>query len=125
MLRQDEEALICDFAETYHIFDYKKLPLSTVASLAAGLRDDSRIKMQLSGIKASPEMLMLAGIVDRLSLLVWAQTKDATQGRNRPKLLAQSLMPQAQKQQGQSFVSGKDFEEARAEMLKRIEEGGR
>ena len=36
MIFTDEEALICDLAETYQIFDYRSLPVRTVATLSAG-----------------------------------------------------------------------------------------
>jgi len=75
MIKVDENALICDLAETYQIFNYKQIPPSTVAIFAIGLRDDSRIKMKLSGAKVSPNILLLSGIVDRLNLLLWSKTK--------------------------------------------------
>ena len=50
MIRLDRDALICDLAETYHIYDMRSLPLQTVATLSAGLRDDSRIKMKAGGV---------------------------------------------------------------------------
>lgn len=43
MIATDEDALICDLAETYHVFDYRGLPLKTAAALASGLRNDARI----------------------------------------------------------------------------------
>ena len=49
MIRFDEDALICDLAETYHIYDYRSLPVKLVATLSAGLRDDSRIKLKAAG----------------------------------------------------------------------------
>ena len=49
MVASDEDALICDFAETYHILDYKALPLKLRATLASGLRDSSRSKLILHG----------------------------------------------------------------------------
>ena len=44
MAARDEDALVCDMAETYHIFDYRALPLFLAARLACGLREDSRSK---------------------------------------------------------------------------------
>ena len=41
MIATDEDALICDFAETYHIYDYRSLDVEYAATLAYGLRDDS------------------------------------------------------------------------------------
>lgn len=43
MILTDEDALICDLAETYHVLDYRSLPLLTAATLASGLRSDARI----------------------------------------------------------------------------------
>ena len=64
MIDIDEDALICDLAETYHVYDYKQLPLTTVAVFAYGLKDDSRIKQALSDQVAPVDRILLAGIVD-------------------------------------------------------------
>lgn len=115
MIKADEDALICDFAETYHIYDYKGLPASMAALLAVGLRDDSRIKMKLSGAKAPTEIVLLASAVDRLSLLVWMQTKDAEKGRNRPKSLLEVFIPK--ESSNSSFDSGEDFLKTRQDLI--------
>ena len=118
MIRTDEDALICDFAETYHIYDYKRLPLTTAAAFAVGLRDDSRIKMKLSGTVVTSEVQLLAAAVDRLSLLVWAQTKDAQYGRNRPKSVVELFSKK--EIDVEAFGSGEDFMETRRKLI----EGG-
>ena len=82
MVAVDEEALICDFAETYNILDWRELPCRTAAILASGLRNDSRIKMKINGMRYSTDTLLLASACDRLSFLVWAKTKDGQKGRN-------------------------------------------
>jgi hypothetical protein len=115
MVRTDEDALICDLAETYHILNYKALPAMLVASLVVGLRDDSRIKMKLSGAKAPAEIILLASIIDRLSVLVWMQTKDAQKGRNRPKSLMSLLFPKETK--ATVYKTGEDFEKARKKLI--------
>lgn len=84
MVAVDEDALICDLAETYHIYDYRSLPLQRVAIFAAGLRENSRIKTIMSGLKYPLDTMLLGLIVDRLSLLVWMQTKNGMKGINRP-----------------------------------------
>lgn len=68
MIELDENALICDFAETYHIYDYRSLPVQLAATLSAGLRDDSRIKMRIAGAPVSQEILLLAAIADRVEM---------------------------------------------------------
>lgn len=119
MIKTDENALICDLAETYQIFNYKQMPPSMVAIFAIGLREDSRIKIKLSGAKASPEILLLAGIHDRLSLLLWCKTKDAEKGHNRPKMISDTLYER--ETEISAFASGRDFEEERQRILNLLE----
>lgn len=113
MIRLDEEALICDLAETYNIFDYKKLALNELAIFACGLRDDSRIKLKMSENILSPNQLLLAGIQDRLSLLVYSKTKDAEKRKNYPKLILDSFENKVD-----SFSSGEDFMKERERIMK-------
>lgn len=115
MLAADRDALVCDLAETYGVFDYRALPVSLLATLAAGLREDSRIKMRLSGSKVPRRDILLAAAVDRLSLLVWGMTEDAQKGRNRPDSLLDALMGVEQEKENgdvMSFDSADDFEAA-------------
>ena len=58
MVALDEDALICDFAETYHIYDYRRLPVEYAATLAYGLRENSRIRMVQSGLKVELNTLL-------------------------------------------------------------------
>ena len=117
MIKADEDALVCDFAETYNIYDYKRLPLKMVASLALGLRDSSRIKMLMGGQRATTDIVLMAAMVDRLSLLVWAQSKDATKGKNRPKSIMEALDPQEVESETVNFESGEDFMKQRQSLL--------
>lgn len=96
MLALDEEAFICDMAETYQIYDYERVPGKLLGTLAAGLRDDSRIKMKASGVKAGPDTLLLADILDGVRYLLWARTEDAAKGRNRPKSIAKKFYERKQ-----------------------------
>ena len=111
MISEDCDALACDLAETYGIFDYRALPARLLATLAVGLRDDSRIKRRLSGEKASKTELLLAAMVDRLSLLLWMQTEDGRNSINRPKSIL-SVIRGEEKQDGQiaAFDSADSFE---------------
>lgn len=125
MIKTDEESLICDFAETYSIYNYKSLPLKLVATLASGLSTDSRIKRKLSGLNHSIDTLLLACIVDRLSLLLWRDTKDASKGKNKPESLYE-LLTSGNKDVSEShnsFTSGKEFEKERQRILNKIKKG--
>lgn len=91
MIRTDEHALMCDFAEYYHIYDYKQLRPTVAAIFADGLPIDSRIKRKLTGQRQNTETLLLACIADSLRTLVWFQTKDGQKNINRPTSILQEL----------------------------------
>lgn len=119
MIRLDEDALTCDLAETYQIYDYKQLPVSKAAVFACGLRNDSRIKTKASGQSVPINTLLLAGISDRLSALIWFQTEDGQKGRNRPTMLVDFLTGKSETSKDiVVFASGKDFEKTRNELVK-------
>lgn len=121
MMNLDEDALICDLAETYQIYDYKQLPLNQVAVFAYGLRDDSRIKQIMSDQIVSLEITLLANIVDRLSISLWLQTKDGQKGVNRPTSIAEMLTKNNKEERDERdylvFESGEDFENYRKSLL--------
>lgn len=111
MMSLDEDAVICDFAETYHIFDIYQHPCELIATLAAGLRDDSRIKIKQSGLRIAPELFALGAAVDRLSTLVWFQTDDGHKGINRPASVLKLLSGERENQQeSRGYASGEDFQ---------------
>lgn len=91
MFARNKDAVICDLAETYNIYDYKELPCSKVALFAVGLRENSRIKTMMSNIKYSLDTTMLAAVLDRLSVLVWFNTEDGRKGINRPAMITDKL----------------------------------
>lgn len=121
MINLDEDALVCDLAETYQIYDYKQLPLNQVAVFAYGLRDDSRIKQMMSNQIVPLETTLLASIVDRLSLSLWLQTKDGQRGVNRPASIADMLKTNNKEEREERdylvFESGEDFENYRKALL--------
>lgn len=121
MLNIGEDLLLCDLAETYHIYSFDAVPLPTLATLAVGLDDNSRIKRKIEGRSWKTSELMDALKVDYLALLFWSRTKDAEKGRNRPKLMAQSLLhPEPEKLQRQTFKTPEAYEAKRAAILERI-----
>ena len=114
MMSVDQDALICDFAETYGIYDLRGLPVFTLATLAAGLRENSRIKMRLSGIGISRMEALAAAAVDRLSMLCWTQTEDGQRNENPPKSMISILLNQeeGQERKVQTYKNGRDFDRA-------------
>lgn len=125
MIKLDEDALICDLAETYQIYDYRQLPLLKVAVFSCGLSENSRIKMRMSNQIIPMETLLLAGLSDKISVLLWTKTKDGQKGRNRPPMILDAFNQNKTKQRETVvFNSGEDFEERRKELLKQATSGG-
>lgn len=112
MICADREALLCDLAETYGIFDLRALPVSTLATLAVGLRENSRIKTKLLGPQLTKTEMLLAAVFDKLSILAWLWSTDGQTGENRPESLLSALMGEKTESSGaaQTFDSGEEFE---------------
>lgn len=110
MISANENALICDLAETYRIYDYRSLPAKLVATLAAGLRDDSRIKTELAGLKGDSKEIMLAYIFDRLGQVLYALCGGKGDA---PETIADKyFIEKKQKTEYQSFSTPEAFWEA-------------
>lgn len=113
MIATDEDALICDLAETYHIYNYRDFRPSYIAILAVGLGADSRIKKAISGETLDTSELMMATIIDQLNLIIWSKTKDAEKGRTRPK----SILQRIKKSEVSAYQSPQAWEEARQRII--------
>ena len=121
MLAADRDALVCDLAETYNILDMTALPVPLLATLAAGLRGDSRIKMKMAGETATTGELLQAAVLDRLTTLCWMQTKDGAHGRKRPPSVVAALSgkdkPKQTNTRPVAFATPVDFERAHARLI--------
>ena len=122
MINLSEDALICDFAETYHIFDYRSLPVKLVATLSAGLRDDSRIKMFMADIPVPPDTFILATIADRIELF---RRSFSSKNKDTPVSLVELFCNRDTKKKNKgvaSFRTSAEFEAARARIISNIGE---
>ena len=120
MIATDEDALICDLAETYNIYDYRRLPVLTVAVFSLGLRQNSRIKMIMSGNRITLEESLLACAVDILIILAWQKTKDGSKGTNVPQSILGKLLgidERKSESDTQTFSSGEEFLRERNRLL--------
>lgn len=108
MIREDEAMFICDMAETYHIYDYKALPVPYLAVLASGLRDDSRIRMKMSGIRPLARDVALASMADNLSLIRLALTTRKKKV-DKPYLFTENLLEADESKRSRGFESGEAF----------------
>lgn len=114
MLNADEDAVFCDLAETYHLFDWSAVSIPTLARLASGLRDDSRIMLKLSGQRVPIERLLLAMVADNTAYTAWANTKAA---RDNPESVPERIVPimlgkhtVSNRKAVQSFRTAEEFE---------------
>lgn len=104
-----EDELICDFAEVYHVLNIYELPPKQAAVLCMGLRNESRVKMHLSGSKLTLEQMLYARMADELAFLSWAKTKDGQKNRNRPKSIFKALISD-KSDDTVSFLTTEDFD---------------
>ena len=120
MIALDRDALICDLAETYKIYDMRQVSVRTLAVLANGLQPDARIKTRLAGLKVPLSLYVLYEISDKLSVITWMISDDGRTGKNRPEMASDRLRldytadrPKAIK----GFVSGADFEKEKKKIV--------
>ena len=112
----DEDALICDLAQYYNVHNYREYDIQHIAILACGLPIESRIIKKISGQNFGIDTILLAGIVDRLSELIWLQTR--RRASNRPKSILNELIEtKHKKQELVAYDSIEDFEAARKKIL--------
>ena len=109
--------MICDFAETYRIYDYKQLPVPYAAILAVGLREDSRIKMKMAGAKGTLEEQIMTMIYDVVNVIRYYHTQDAVDNINQPERLYPQLFdknykPKEENIEYMRFNSGEEFKRA-------------
>jgi hypothetical protein len=78
--------------------------------------------MAMADMRYTLDTLLSAGILDRLSILIWQKTEDAQTGKNRPASVVDLLTGNAQEPETEniSFASGKEFEETRNRILKGV-----
>lgn len=124
MINTDEDALICDLAETYHIYNYRSLPCKLVATFSCGLRDDSRIKTIISGVNATIEEILLASIADSSRLLAWMQTEDGVNGVNKPGSVLSIILQMEEDSEIDGFESGKEFDEEWRKLTGKVKNDG-
>ena len=123
MLKVDRTAVICDLAETYHIFNYRQLPATTVATLACGLKADSRIKTKMAGVNIlPPNSLLYALIVDELRIIRYWLMGDK---KNKPQFVTELMENGLPEKELEGFDTVKEFEAKRREIIERLNNGDR
>ena len=117
-MHTDQDALICDLAETYHIYDMRALPVLTLARLSCGLGINSRIRMKMRNAAIPFETMVLVAIFDDIRWLRWAKTRDAQKHRNAPESLLAKILDQDTKSNVLTFKTSEEFRKKWAEINK-------
>lgn len=116
MAALDEDSLICDFAEYYHILDWRGLGVRMASTLAFGLPETSRIKKAISGDAVPVNTLLLAHLADQMRVWMWWHSQDGQAGRNRPINLVDKLLGREEEDRVIGFESVKEYEERAAKI---------
>lgn len=116
MIAMDKNALICDLAETYNIYDYKRVPGRLLGILAAGLGENTRIGKKINGVRGTVTEVLLAQILDGVRWLCWAQTEDGRKGRHQPKSVASEFFVSEDKEKTKT-VTIDSFEKIREKIM--------
>ena len=113
MYATDRDALVCDMAETYHVYDVRQLPVPLFATLAAGLRSNSRIRMKMAGYEYIPPELGIFAIHDIL-MKVFSDKKA------KPDMLVDTWLGEGKKKaEGRSFTTTEELDDFRQRIFNR------
>lgn len=115
MLARNRDALVCDMAETYGVYDIDALPVRTLATLAAGLRADSRSKSNMEGINLPLNTYLLAAILDRIGAFIYMLSDKTT---DPPGSVLNGMLGRTEEKELQGFESGEDFDAAWKKMAR-------
>lgn len=119
MISTDRDAFICDMAETYHVLDINELPVPLLATLASGLREDSRIRSRLNGMQVLPVIPILAHIADSITMLIGCFAGEKPKGQMLTDLLYGKTADD--KKEYMTFESGEEFLAERNRLVKKIQ----
>lgn len=123
MVRKYPDLIICDFAQYYHIYDWKSIPIDTAAILACGLPAESRIVKQYTGVNVNLDTIIEALTLDSIRNLTYMLR--GARGP-KPESMAENLMKSRHERTSgmldMSFDSSADFVNARNAILKKIGE---
>lgn len=105
-------------AQYYHIVEWEGLPVQKQAALVYGLPAHSRVKSKITGDKQlSTEETLLAMLVDNTAYLIWMQSEDGQNGRNRPESILTALLGEKEDNDLEVFNTPEEFERERERIL--------
>lgn len=106
--------MVCDLAQYYHVVDYQSLGAFRLRTLVFGLPREARLIKKISGQRVGLDTMLLAGILDRLSVVLY---RFSSSKASRPEMVTDKLAGGSDKKKGGIFASGKDYEKRKEELL--------
>lgn len=107
-------------AQFYGVHNMQALPPYTVAALAVGLPDNSRVVRAITGAKIDRDTMLLAIIADRLGVITWMLSDSKSKSDIPPSLLdmlTERKRDESDNSQVEGFDSIEEFEARRQEIL--------
>lgn len=119
VLAQYESEMVCDLAETYQLYDYRRVPGRLLGTLVSGLGVNSRVYQKIAGQKVPTDVLFSALIVDELRRITYIL--DGNKNKKQPEPISGNLMEQAEPSRDvMAFDTPEDFHKKRAALLGEI-----
>lgn len=119
-----KDALICDFAQYYHIYDLYSMDVQTAAILACGLPPESRTMRQISDQKYDVDTLLRMRILDTLRYIEYAYLSTHSKRKpQKPESIFRLMTNQKDDKDIKAFQSTQEFEAERERILKDINHG--
>lgn len=118
-----EDALICDFAQYYHIYDLDSVDVRTAATLACGLPADSRTLKEKTGKNIGLDIILQASILDTARSIEYAVFQSHTKKKlQRPQPVLKKLLgtekEDSKKDEVRGFRTAEEFEAARNSFMR-------
>ena len=108
--------MICDLAETYHIFEYRRVPVRLLGTLVAGLGANSRVHQRITEQEVPTDIFLQAAIVDELRMIVYLL--DGNKNKKMPEPITQRLIKSHEKPRKEAvFRTPEEFMRARAALI--------
>lgn len=112
------DALTCDFAQYYHLYDLEAIPLTQGAILACGLPPESRTMRKLTNTQYTAEQAVLMGILDSIRSFEYAYVCSHSKKKpQKPRSVFDVASGTEEVSELTAFDSAEDFEVARQKII--------
>lgn len=108
----DKDALICDFAQYYNIYDYLQYGVTKAAIYAYGLPEDSRIKKKIQNRSYDMATFWQVAVIDVLKGFRYSFEKCHYKSVEKPESTLDALTGRMNENDNASFESKEEFEAA-------------